>query len=288
MSSLRVIPLDLSQPLKGTATLTDDLENGQIIYFSRLAFTLTEEEKFLLDPVILKSGRKNISYNPASGVVKGATLSQPSSLILQHMMKRFVDFTKTVTSKVFPLYQGHYHLGRTSFRPAEIEGRSSSPNQDDTRLHVDAFPSMPMGSKRILRFSANINTHKPRQWKVGEPFMDVVRRFLPEIKEPSFFTPYLSKALGLTKKRRRPYDHYMLQLHQRMKLDGTYQQRAVQETIDFPPGTCWFVYTDLVSHAAISGQHVLEQTLMLEVDNMKNPSKSPLKVLETQLGRPLI
>ena len=288
MSTLRVIPLDLKEPLRGTSTLTDDLENGQIIYFPRVSFCLTEEEKFLLNPAILKPGRKNISYNPTNGVTKGEALPQASARILQHMMMRFVGFTKEVVGKAFPLYQGHYQLGRTSFRPAEIEGRSSSPNQDDTRLHVDAFPSMPMGGKRILRFFANINTQKPRQWKVGEPFADVARRFLPDIKEPSLFTPYLRRALGLTKKRRRPYDHYMLQLHQRMKFDAGYQQRAVQETIDFPPGTCWFVYTDLVSHAAISGQHVLEQTLMIEVENMKSPQKSPLRVLETQLGRPLL
>ena len=37
------------------------------------------------------------------------------------------------------------------------------------------------------------------------------------------------------------------------------------------PGTTWICFTDQVLHAAMSGQHLLEQTFVLEPENMLRP-----------------
>ena len=59
----------------------------------------------------------------------------------------------------------------TSYRPFEVDQRKLSWRRDDTRLHVDAFPSNPIGEKRILRIFRNINPDgQPRHWRVGEDF----------------------------------------------------------------------------------------------------------------------
>lgn len=47
------------------------------------------------------------------------------------------------------------------------------------------------------------------------------------------------------------------------------------------------VFTDLVSHAAMSGQYALEQTYHLPVNSMLDPSRAPLRILEGLLGREL-
>jgi hypothetical protein len=79
----------------------------------------------------------------------------------------------------------------------------------------------------------------------------------------------------------------MLQLHDRMKADPEYQAGAEQIAYDFPPGSTWIVFTDQVSHAAMAGQHLLEQTFYLPVTAMLDQTKSPLRILERLTGRAL-
>jgi hypothetical protein len=47
------------------------------------------------------------------------------------------------------------------------------------------------------------------------------------------------------------------------------------------------VQTDDVSHAAMRGQYVLEQTYYLPVNAMQDESKSPLRILENLLNQKL-
>ena len=93
--------------------------------------------------------------------------------------------------------------------------------------------------------------------------------------------------VGITKRRRTEYDHVMLQLHDRAKADPGFQQSGPQARVDFAPGTTWVVYSDQVLHAAMGGQHMLEQTFLLDVEHLRGPETSPLRTLERLLHRPL-
>ena len=178
--------------------------------------------------------------------------------------------------------------GNPSYRPVGVEGRETSWRKDDTRLHVDAFPSNPMHGRRLLRVFHNLNPHgQPRSWRVGEPFEDFARRFLPAIPRPLPGSAALLHALHITKSRRSAYDHYMLQLHDRVKADAAYQRDAPQQAIDFAPGTTWVVYSDQVLHAAMGGQFMMEQTFYLEPTDLQTPASAPLAVLQRLLDRPL-
>jgi len=73
-----------------------------------------------------------------------------------------------------------------------------------------------------------------------------------------------------------------------MKADVEYQKSAGRTQVNFQPGTIWACYTDLVSHAVISGQFALEQTFYLPVHAMQEPQRSPLRILERRLGQPLV
>ena len=79
----------------------------------------------------------------------------------------------------------------------------------------------------------------------------------------------------------------MLQLHDRAKADLGYQRSGPQARVDFAPGTTWVVYSDQVLHAAMGGQHMMEQTFYLEVESLQQPDSSPLRTLERLLQRPL-
>jgi hypothetical protein len=179
--------------------------------------------------------------------------------------------------------------GNPSYRPVAVEGRETSWRKDDTRLHVDSFPSNPMRGRRLLRVFHNLNPNgQPRSWRVGEPFEDFARRFLPTIPKPLPGSAAVLHALHITKSRRSAYDHYMLQLHDRVKSDMAYQRDAQQLAVAFAPGTTWVVYSDQVLHAAMGGQFMMEQTFYLEPTDMLIPASAPLAVLQRLLGRPLL
>jgi len=116
----------------------------------------------------------------------------------------------------------------------------------------------------------------------------VARRFLPRVKSYSRWQAKALKALHVTKSLRSEYDHLMLQLHDAMKSDMQYQKEAPQVTMPFPPGSAWVCFSDQTSHAAMSGQYMMEQTFHLPVAGQYIPDASPLSILRRLTGRLLI
>jgi 3-deoxy-D-manno-oct-2-ulosonic acid (Kdo) hydroxylase len=269
------------------ARAIDALEAGRILFFPQLSFALeTAERRFLADD--WSAAAKNISYELARHALSGTKAAGEDAAGLKRLMSRYARASQELIEAVIPTYRGQLELARTSFRPIEIAGRSSSPRHDDTRLHIDAFPSRPTAGQRILRVFSNIDPNgQPRVWRVGSPFETVARQFHMRLSKPWPGSAWAHAALGLTKGRRRDYDHYMLQLHDAMKLDDRYQSESAFEELRFPAGTTWMVFTDQVPHAALAGRHALEQTFHLDASKMKHPERSPLRVLEGLAGRRL-
>jgi 3-deoxy-D-manno-octulosonic acid hydroxylase-like protein len=278
---------DVSDLIRAHAT--DSLEQGKIVFLPGLRFPIFEGEAHLLSPRVAGGKAKNISFDINSGELRGAIAAPEDSERLKALLSRFATEAAALVEKLSPRYRQALQMGRTSFRPVEITGRASSYRKDDTRLHVDAFPSSPVQDRRILRVFSNINPNaKERWWRVGAPFEDVARTFLPKARGQFWAEPALLRALRITKSRRTLYDHAMLQLHDRMKADMAYQASVDHTEIRFPAGSTWLMFSDQVSHAVMSGQHVLEQTLYVPVDAMADPSRSPLRVLERLSGSRLI
>jgi hypothetical protein len=269
------------------AKAADALETGKVLYAPGLAFELSRRERGFLSPDCLDGKSKNVSLRPASGLLKGTSCQGAEREHLLGMLQRYHAHAFDLLKAICPGYANSLRAGFTSFRPAEIAGRTSSWRQDDTRLHVDAFPSRPMQGLRILRVFTNVNPKKPRVWQVGESFEHAAAKLLPGIKPPLPGKASLLFWLRITKGRRTDYDHFMLGIHDRMKADQGYQSGAPQVQLVIPPGTTWACCTDSVSHAAMSGQFAFEQTFYLPVNAMKNPERSPLRVLERLLGRRL-
>lgn len=276
----------VSTNMRGVAV--EALESGKVLYFPRLAFGLSKTEERFLTPAMAHAKAKNVSFDPSTGVVKGAVGSRADIAAVTAMMRRYHESARKLVETLLPAYGPELRVGRTSFRPVEIRGRPSSARKDDTRLHIDAFPSTPLGAQRILRVFTNVHREaEARHWRLGAPFEELARTFFKRLPKRSPGSAWLLKTFGITKGYRTHYDHMMLNLHDTMKADDAYQRRVVQNEFRFPPGSTWIVYTDMVSHAAMGGQHLFEQTFYLPVRAMANEAKSPLRVLERLAHRKL-
>lgn len=266
----------------------ESLELGKVLFFPHLKFHLNHGESRFLHPGKLARGARNISLDPGRGIVSGTSCRGSDYDDLREMMLRLLNAARTFVNILCPRYSEELIPGRTSLQPVAIGGRRTSNRLDDTLLHVDAFPAYPVQGKRILRVLTNVSPERvDRVWRIGEPFEDVARRFLNRLPRQLPHSSRLLELLGITKGFRTEYDYLMLRLHNAMKKDKLYQQSARTIEVTLPPGSTWLVFTDAASHAARSGQHVLEQTFYLPVDAMAHQDLSPLRILERLGGRRL-
>jgi hypothetical protein len=263
------------------------VEAGRVLHFARLAFVLSPAEQALLRPELLAQGVRNISLD-AQGRLNGVAGGDLVETAVAALLARFAAQARALVRGLFPAYDAHLRPAPTSLRPTQVATRKQSVRADDRRLHVDAFPTRPNYGERILRVFANVNPHgEPRVWRVGEPFDAVARRYLPVAKPYSAWQAAALQALHVTKSLRSEYDHLMLQLHDRMKADDEYQRNGPQQTVPFAAGSAWVCFSDQTVHAAMAGQHMLEQTFHLPVARQYDPAASPLAILTRLVGRPL-
>lgn len=285
-----VVSLDLAswKPLltpDAQRTAVATLEGGGVLMLPHLSFRLDPHETRFLSPRWADGRAKNISFDGRT--LKGAVGSADDLAALARMVARFaVDAGELVTA-LFPRYADYVTRARTSFRPQPAVGRAVSWRKDDSRLHIDAFPSRPNQGERILRVFSNVNPTDDRVWRVGESFEQVARTFLPRIRRPFPGSRSMLALLRVTKGARSEYDHLMLGLHDRAKADLDYQKTCGQQVVRFRPGTTWLCFSDQVMHAAVSGQYMLEQTIHVPVAALYQPENSPLAILQRICGRSL-
>ncbi|HKQ09938.1 MAG TPA: Kdo hydroxylase family protein [Rhizomicrobium sp.] len=267
------------------------LERGAVLFFPHLPFLLFDAEKQFLDAGVSDGQAKNISLDHTTGKMQASALTGEKARELAAMMERFGSQATRLVHELLP-YR-NVERARTSFRPVQVKGRHYSRISDDRLLHIDAFPSRPMRGRRILRFFANVAPNAPRHWHVGQPFEDFARAFLPRVGPHVSVKAWPGKSwlyerLGVTRGRRSLYDELMLSLHDTGKLDENFQANSPHEAIEFPPGCCWLVFTDQVLHAALGGEFALEQTFHLDIQEMAEPERAPVNVLERLSGKTLI
>ena len=262
------------------------LEGGAVLVLPNLAFPLSPAERRFLSPEWSDGRAKNISLDGAS--IKGARGSATDLSELAAMVARFASCAADLVTAVIPQYAPWVKRARTSYRTQPAVGRAVSWRKDDSRLHVDAFPSRPNHGERILRVFCNVNPAEDRVWRVGEDFTAMARSLLPGVRPPLPGSAAIMALLHVTKGTRSAYDHLMLGLHDRAKADLAYQQSSAQQIVHFAPGTTWLCFSDQVMHAAVSGQHMLEQTIHLPLSAMYDRASSPMAILERLTGKALL
>lgn len=262
------------------------LERGAVLFFPQLPFVLAGDEQEFLDARVADGKAKNISLDHTSGKMQASSLTGERAARLAAMIERFGAGAASLVQDLLPYH--NVERARTSFRPVQVKGRSYSKISDDRLLHIDAFPSRPMQGRRILRFFSNVAPASSRNWHVGQPFEDFARTFLPRVAPHLPGKSWMFEKLGVTRGRRSLYDEYMLSLHDAAKRDSDFQTNSPHEAISFPPGSSWLVFTDQVLHAALGGEFALEQTFHLDVEQLAEPERAPVRVLERLRGKFLI
>jgi len=272
------------------------LEEGRILLFPRTPFPLPEADRaFLLSQRQVEAGyHKNIAYRPASDRVSGFVKQRPGDdetlrRVLRDYSRRAIEFT----ARLLPAYARDWHVDFASFRPQEEAGRRLSLRARNDLVHVDAFPTRPSRGDRILRVFTNINPAAPRVWQTAETFDELAARFavssglLARARRPGAGQAVRRalRAVGLPVTARSAYDDFMLRFHHFLKENHAYQDReATKVTHRFPPGSTWIVFTDMVSHAVLSGQYALEQTFIVARATLALPDKAPIAILERLAG----
>lgn len=265
------------------------VEHGHVLHLEGVPFRLDAAEAALLDPRLADPKRKNISLEPDGTTLRGVIGPAEAQERTRALMARFQSDAALLVDTLFPGYSDRRRAAPASLRVHAVEQRATSWRHDDSRLHVDAFPSRPLAGERILRVFLNVNPRGvPRVWRVGASFEAVARHFLPRLGPYRPLAARALLALHATKRLRTPYDHLMLGLHDAMKADLDWQRDCVQRSVSFAPGSIWVCFSDQTAHAVMSGQHMLEQTFFLPVAALGHPEHSPLAVLERLTGRRLV
>lgn len=274
------------------------LEAGNVLFIDRLPINFPEEDyNFLINQRQTEAiYRKNIAYRPRQDILTGAASgSDPERL--RRLMGEFSRQAVRVLSRLLPHYATGWRTDYASLRPFEEEGRDLSQHSRNDLLHFDAFPTRPTHGDRIMRFFINFNRTRPRVWITTEGFEALAERFAEEaglLKMGRRSTSPLGRQLArlgrlvrLPQARRSPYDVIMHRFHNYLKDNEGFQKNCVKQRWEFPPQSSWIVFTDMVSHAVLSGQMALEQTFIVLLRLMVRPEQSPANVLERLAGVPL-
>jgi hypothetical protein len=302
---MALITIDLAPPSEIQARAwCQRLEAGDILFFPQTPIGIRPGDlSFLLGQQQTGSTlHKNIAYKPnldsVSGLDAGTTGAAELNQLRAIMRQYSQDVTRFLTRFLSP-YQQRWQLDYASFRPQEEEGRDLPLRRRNDLLHTDAFPTRPTQGARILRFFNNIHPARTRDWVVSDPFPVLAPRYAPQqISLPSpgnsagralrSLANTAGLGLAIPSLKRSPYDDFMMRFHNFLKENASFQAECRKEYLQFPPGSSWMVYTDMVPHAVLSGQYALEQTFLVEHEAMVCPESSPLSVLEAMTHTALV
>jgi hypothetical protein len=281
----------------------DALERGEIVHFPRspVPFPSPGDLDFLRIEMPRHLRRKNISYHPevdrVVGVGGGAPVRDRVGSILREHSAEVRSFLERA---IEPLART-WTVATSSFRPLQERGRALSAHASNERVHVDAGAYGATHGNRILRFFMNAHPSEDRVWISKGTFPEVYRRYgrasrvAPEDGSPRSlaegwgnraYTRLLETAarMGVPMAKladTSPYDRLMRRFHNFMKDSSEFQESPEgHRRIAFAPGSAWMVFTDMVTHACVSGQHAFIDTFIIPLSNCRHPALTPYAVLQ--------
>lgn len=282
--------MNVINELQSATRACEFLEIGGVIYFPTSPFQRSEEDtQFLLSQHQQDASyHKNIAYRPAQNRVTGIKhLTAADSERMRRIMGDYSRQTEALVNDLFSPYKGNYKLDFASYRPIEEKGRKMRLRARNDLLHVDSFPTRAVRGDRILRVFENLNPDRVRVWNTSDSFEVLAQQFRNARPNPgdldapprSFLPAFLTKALGMKAANGSGYDKWMLDFHNFLKENSHFQQTCRKNIWQFSPGSAWIVYTDMVSHAVLSGQYALEQTFIVDYRKQVLPEKAPINIL---------
>ena len=280
------------------------LEAGCILFFPQSPIAIAHSDIHFLrgQQQTDSSLHKNIAYKPKSDELTGVDTKTANAAAVERLRGIMRGYSQSVTAfltEFLAPYAGRWRLDYASFRPQEEQGRDLPLRRRNDLLHTDAFPTRPTHGARILRFFNNIHPSRTRDWVVSDPFRAVATKYAPaEIELPrpdsaagralKSFAAGIGLGAAAPTLKRSPYDDFMMRFHNFLKENRAFQSSCAKYDYQFPPGSSWMVYTDMVPHAVLAGQYALEQTYLVAAEAMVAPEHAPLTVLEELTGAKLV
>ena len=280
----------------------DALERGDIVHFPRCPIELPDESdlQFLREGVAGRLRNKNISYHPETDSVPGLRAEPDLVARAQRILKQHAHRVEAFLTRRMPTITRDWTIGTSSFRPIQEKGRNLSPHASNELVHIDAGAYGPTNGDRILRFFVNVNPVEDRVWATRGAFPDLYARFGRAAQVTPDTRRRVSLERGALDKLRTgflctvaaaglpqamlidssPYDRTMRQFHNYMKDEPAFRDdTSSQVEIRFAPFSAWMVFTDMVSHASLSGQHALVNTFLLRLRHCRLPQFAPYRIL---------
>jgi len=280
----------------------DSLEAGKIPYFPEAPVPLPSDDDlaFLREELPKHLTGKNVSYHPEAdsvrGLEKGTPLYQKAYDVLTTHSNNVTDFYMSAMPELF---KGST-IATSSFRPIQEKGRDLSAHASNELIHFDAKAYGAVNGNRILRFFVNLNPVEDRVWATRGNFPDLFKVYAEEagllnrIRKnklersglDDLRTSVLSgiSKLGLPKARmldNSPYDQTMRDFHNFMKDTPEFQSsQDGRLELAFPSYAAWTVFTDMVSHACLSGQHAFIWTAIVPLENCRHPEMAPMNIMK--------
>ena len=282
--------------------LSDSLERGSVVFFPQSPVTLpaAEDLEFFRQELPKRLKLKNISYHPEDGKTRGLD-SDDAEMVerVNRVLKSVSDDIASFLSKTAPRLTNNWTVGTCSFRPMQEQGRNLSAHASNELIHVDAGAYGATHGDRILRFFINVNPVEERVWATKGSFPELFAEHgdRAQLGHRNAGPGFLSKgpldhvrsglinlaALGVPVLKvldSSPYDRAMRKFHNYMKDTPAFQQQEKgHQEFRFPPFSAWMVYTDMVSHACLSGQHAFIHTSLVRLENCHLPEMAPINIM---------
>jgi len=284
----------------GASDISDELERGKIVYFPDCPIGLPEESdlEFLRQEMPQRLNLKNISYHPEAGKVLGVRGERDVAERVHRLLKEHASRVQSFLKRVIPTLAQNWQVGTSSFRPMQEKGRDLSAHASNELVHIDAGAYGATHGDRIIRFFVNVNPTEPRVWITKGAFPDLYKRYgqsagvsadpaigsLDESLLDRLRTRTVNALAHLVPPARlldsSPYDRAMRRFHNFMKDTPDFQSTADgHEEFRFKPFSAWMVFTDMVSHACISGQHAFVDTFVVPLENCRLKELAPINIL---------
>jgi hypothetical protein len=282
--------------------LSDSLERGSVVFFpeSPVALPEVEDLEFFRQELPKRLKLKNISFHPEDGKTRG--LDGDDAEMVERVNRVLIKVSDDIAAflgKVAPRLTDNWTVGTCSFRPMQEQGRNLSAHASNELIHVDAGAYGATHGDRILRFFINVNPVEDRVWATKGSFPELFAEHGERAElgyrnaGPGFLSsgPLDHLRSGFINLAARgvpvlkvldssPYDRAMRKFHNYMKDTPAFQQQQQgHQEFRFPPFSAWMVYTDMVSHACLSGQHAFIHTSLVRLENCHLPEMAPINIM---------
>jgi hypothetical protein len=282
--------------------ISDSLERGSVVFFpqSPVQIPCAEDLAFIRQELPELLRLKNVSYHPEAGRIRGLDEGDPQLVErVQRILLGVSDSIADFLAKNAPRLVDNWTVGTCSFRPIQEQGRDLDAHASNELIHIDAGAYGATNGDRILRFFINVNPTEDRVWASKGSFPELFHNHgqRAQLGYAKAGNDYLTKGpvdharTGLINTLAKavpalkvldssPYDRVMRKFHNYMKDTPSFQQETQgHEEFRFPPLSAWMVFTDMVSHACLSGQHAFVHTSIVPLNNCRLPEMAPLNIL---------